>query len=208
VIAFLDTEFTGLVGCPQLLSVGIVVNTDAGCEFYAEVTDAERIRTASSFARDAVLPQFGKIAGAGCSYTELGHRLSLFLTSLARSLKPGGAVEVAFESDRDWELLQCAVRDVSVVQWESIVGALRPVNVYNIAGFAAGDLAAGEYFKAQALAPFSRHHALCDARALRIAFDAANASSAATEQPRSTHLLSQDFNAVVGGQQAEMAKAR
>jgi hypothetical protein len=35
VIAFLDTEFTDLVDDPQLLSLGIVVNGDARCEFYA-----------------------------------------------------------------------------------------------------------------------------------------------------------------------------
>ena len=29
------------------------------------------------------------------------------------------------------------------------------------------------YFKAQASAPISRHHALCDARALRVAYEAA-----------------------------------
>lgn len=181
-IAFLDTEFTGLVGDPQLLSVGIVVGKDHPCEFYAEVTDSTRILAASSFARNAVLPQFGKIAGAACSYLELGRRLSAFLAMLSHSLKAGETIELAFESDRDWELLRSAAKDARVAQWESIVSVLRPINVYNIAGFAAGDLAARAYFEAQVLAPFSRHHALCDARALRIAFDAANASSAAASR--------------------------
>lgn len=180
-IAFLDTEFTGLVGDSQLLSVGIVVGKDCPCEFYAEVTDKTRILAASNFARISVLPQFGKIAGAACSYLELGCRLSTFLAALSLSLKTGDTLEIAFESDRDWEFLRIAVMDTGVAQWESVVRALRPVNVYNIAGFAAGALAAQSYFDAQSLAPFARHHALCDARALRIAFEAANASGAATQ---------------------------
>jgi hypothetical protein len=40
------------------------------------------------------------------------------------------------------------------------------VNVYEFTGFGPGKLAADAHFKTQALAPFSRHHALCDARAL------------------------------------------
>jgi hypothetical protein len=209
VIAFLDTEFTGLVGDPQLLSVGIVVGKDCPCEFYAEVTDRTRILAASSFARDAVLPQFGKVAGAACSYLELGRRLSAFLATLSRSLKAGETIEIAFESDKDWEFLLNAVKDAGVARSESVVGALSPVNVYNIAGFAAGDLAARSYFKAQALAPLSRHHALCDARALRIAFDAANASSAvAMSLSRSAPPLSQkDINTTRASRQASMARA-
>lgn len=181
-ITFLDTEFTGLVDDPQLLSVGVVVSKEYAREFYAEVTDRTRILAASNFVRSAVLPQFGKIPGAACSYLELGHRLSAFLAILSRSLKAGEIIEIAFESDRDWEFLRNVIKDASVAQWESIVDVLRPVNMYNIAGFAAGDLAAKAYFEAQALAPFSRHHALCDVRALRIAFDVANASSAAASR--------------------------
>lgn len=208
-IAFLDTEFTGLVGDPQLLSLGMVVGEEYPCEFYAEVTDRTRILAASSFARNAVLPQFGRIASAACSYLELGRRLSAFLSTLSSSLKAGETMEIAFESDRDWEFLRNAVKDAGVAQWESIVGTLSPVNVYNIAGFAAGDLAAQAYFEAQALAPFSRHHALCDARALRIAFDAANASSAvAMSLSHSAPPLSQkDANATPGSQPASMARA-
>jgi hypothetical protein len=50
---------------------------------------------------------------------------------------------------------------------------LRPVNVYDITGFGAGEIAAQAYFKSQAGATLSRHHALCDARALRLAHQAA-----------------------------------
>jgi len=83
------------------------------------------------------------------------------------------------------------------------------VNRYNIAGFATGDLAAQPYFEAQALAPLSRHHALCDVRALRIAFDAANASSAlAMALSHSAPPLSQkDVNANCASHPTSMAIA-
>lgn len=201
-VVFLDTEFTGLVGDPQLLSVGIVVSGDARCEFYAEVNDADRLGAASRFAREAVLPQFGKIAGAACPYSELGRRLASFLTSLARSRRAGETIEVAFESERDWQLFERAIKDAGAAPWESIAGALRPANVYNIAGFAAGACAAAAYFAAQQRALLCRHHALCDARALRIAFDAANASSAAAAALlRSAPPLSRHEGHAVGARQ-------
>jgi hypothetical protein len=206
-IAFLDTEFTDLVDNPQLLSVGIVVGTDARCEFYAEVTDVARIQAASSFAREAVLPQFGRIAGAACSYAELGHRLSSFLTNLCGPLKAGEAIEVAFESDRDWQFVERAVKEAGAARWAYIVSVLSPVNVYNIPGFAEGDLAASAYFKAQQRALFCRHHALCDARALRIAFDAANASTAAAARAHSgPSLPRQDVIRVGADEQAAIAR--
>jgi 3' exoribonuclease, RNase T-like len=210
VIVFLDTEFTGLVDDPQLLSVGIVVRSDARCEFYAEVTDAEPLRAASAFARQAVLPQFGKIAGAACSHTELGRRLSSFMTSLSRSLKAGETIEVAFESDRDWQFFERAINDSGGTPWKSVAGALRPVNVYNMAGFAVGELAAEAYFEAQRQALLSRHHALCDARALRIAFDAANASTAAaTALAHSASPLSHhDGHDICTGAPAAMTRLR
>ena len=53
-----------------------------------------------------------------------------------------------------------------------------PVNVYALTGLGAGKLAAEAYFKGQKFAPFSRHHSLCDARALRLAYAAASQVSA------------------------------
>lgn len=95
-IAFLDTEFTDLVIQPRLLSVGFVANCGSGREFYAEVTDRDRIHAASWFALDAVLTQFCKVARAACTYAELGARLSTFLGDLAATLKAQECVEVAY----------------------------------------------------------------------------------------------------------------
>ena len=49
---------------------------------------------------------------------------------------------------------------------------LKPRNVYEIVGFGAGKRAAEAYFSAASDAPISRHHSLCDARALRVAYEA------------------------------------
>ena len=182
-IAFLDTEFTGLLADPKLLSVGIVLgagNDNAkGDEFYAEVTDRERLHAASWFVLDAVLPQFGKVPGAACPYAELGVRLYNFFADLARSLTPGEDIEVAFEFDLDWALVERAIEAADTARWPAVAGLMHPVNVYDIAGFGAGKRAATAYFAAQRLAPLSRHHALCDARALRASYGAAQAADAA-----------------------------
>jgi hypothetical protein len=186
VLAFLDTEFTDLVVQPRLLSVGVVAARGTHREFYAEVTDPVRLRATGWFGRGAVLPQFGKIAGAACSYHQLGGRLAAFLGQLVQELQPGEFVELAFGYHLDWELVDGAVHDNGTRHWEATRRRIRPVNVYAITGFDAGLLAAEAYFKTQAQATVSRHHALCDARALRLAYEAAQraaAGPAADKQP-------------------------
>ena len=174
-LAFLDTEFTDLVIRPRLLSVGVVAEGAIDREFYAEITDPDRVRATGWFGLGAVLPQFGKIAGAACSYSELGGRLSSFLGDLVASLQVDEFIELAFGYPLDWELVDLAIKDSAAASWESIRRHIRPVNVYEITGFDAGKLAAEAYFRAQAQAsaPISRHHALFDARALRVAYEAA-----------------------------------
>jgi hypothetical protein len=173
VIIFLDTEFTDLVIKPQLLSVGMVASSGAATEFYAEVTDRRRIHAASWFALDVVLPQFGKIAHASCSYATLGARLGVFIERVIASQTDRG-VEIAFSYDLDWELAERAMRDSDGAPRESTMRELNPRNVYDIVGFGAGKRAAEAYFAGQSEAPISRHHSLCDARALRVAYEAAN----------------------------------
>jgi len=179
VLAFLDTEFTDLVIRPRLLSVGVVAERGRRQEFYAKVTDPDRIQATSWFGQSAVLPQFGKIAGAACSYAELGRRLSSFLSDLVADLQVDACLELAFGYHLDWELVDLAIKDSGTPDWESMRCHIHPVNVYEITGFDAGKLATEAYFKvqAQANAPISRHHALCDARALRVAYEAAKRAS-------------------------------
>ena len=177
-LVFLDTEFTDLVVQPRLLSVGLVADWGAGGEFYAEVTDPDRIGATNRFGLSAVIPQFGKVARAACSYAELGSRLSAFLTDLAAEVPADGFVELAFGYDLDWTLVDLAAGDSEAEPWEWTRRRIRPVNVYELTGYGDGRLAAEAYFRAQALAPFARHHALCDARALRLAYGAATREAA------------------------------
>ena len=176
-LAFLDTEFTDLVVWPRLLSVGLVAEGGKS-EFYAEVTDPDRIRATGPFGKGAVLSQFGKIAGAACSYADLGGRLSTFLEGLAAEQASGECIDLAFGYHLDWTLVDLAIQDSGAPGWDSTRRRIRPVNFYELTGFDAGKMAAEAYFKTQALAPFSRHHALCDARALRVAYEAAQLAAA------------------------------
>ena len=162
-----------------MLSIGIVAATQPPLEFYAEVSDAQRVSAAGAFAREAVLPQFGKRPGAACTYAELGRRLVDYLSKLTSLCARGEVIAVVFESDRDWTLVQRAIVDAAVPASPRIVARLRPVNEYNMPGFAAGTVAAADYFASQQGTALSRHHALCDARALQIAYRAANAAHAA-----------------------------
>jgi hypothetical protein len=172
-IAFLDTEFTDLVIQPRLLSVGLVAGTTGEAEFYGEVTDTDRIHASSWFALSSVLPQFGKVPNAACTYAALGGRRAKFLGDLTDALIDGDRLDIAFGYHLDWELIEAAISDSGAQKWESTRRRIRPVNVYDVTGFGAGELAAETYLKSQAEAPLSRHHALCDARALRMAYQAA-----------------------------------
>ena len=173
---FLDTEFTDLALDPRLLSVGLV-DDQSHREFYAEVTDADRLQAASWFVKAVVLPQFGKVAHAACSYAVLGTRLATCLGGLTASLDPGALLDVVFDCPLDWTLVDRALRDAGDSQWASTSRRIRPVNVHALTGFGAGKRAAAAYFKSQELAPFWHHHALCDARALRLAYRDASAAS-------------------------------
>jgi len=185
-IAFLDTEFTDLVVQPRLLSAGIVLSAGTANEFYAEVSDPDRLAGASQFALDAVLPQFGRIDGAACTYVELGRRLGSYFDALTDLLNPAEMLHVAFAYHLDWELTAMAMRDSGASRPESTRRRLRPVEVYDVTGFGAGRRASEAFFAGTASGPLTRHHALCDARALRCAYLAATSADAMAAQSGST----------------------
>ncbi|MEO8525980.1 MAG: hypothetical protein ABI460_14745 [Caldimonas sp.] len=176
-IVFLDTEFTQLGGNPLLLSIGIVGGDGTRGEFYVEVTDTARLHAASAFALNVVLPQLGKVPGAACTYEEAGTRVFSYFAALVKALPRRETLAVAYECDLDWVLLERAMQETKRRLWPPLSKMLRPVNVYNVPGFAAGETASRAYFETQRFALFARHHALCDARALRIAYEAAKAAS-------------------------------
>ncbi len=169
---FLDTEFTDL-NKPELLSVGMV---GAGVEFYAEVTDPLRLEASTDFVKVAVLPQFGQIPGAACEYQTLCRRLVTFFSDMADSLGDGEYIIVAYDYETDWELVKCALQDAGTTGWSSLSTSLIPVDVNNVVNQAIGEAATEQYFGTQKLAAFARHHALCDARALKIAHEAVSSA--------------------------------
>ena len=181
---YLDTEFTDLGPDPWLLSVGMVVRFAPAREFYAEVNEPQRLQAAGAFARSFVIPQFGRCPGADCSYAELGARASGFLANLVSLQASRARLNVAFESECDWTLLWRAVAAASPAASQSLHEFLHPMNIYNMPGFSAGEHAASAYFERQKPARIGRHHALCDARALKIYHEAAQrAATRARLQP-------------------------
>jgi len=181
-IIFLDTEFTDLVIEPRLLSIGMVAAAKVDIEFYSEVTDRDRIRAACWFAMDVVLPQFGRVAHAACSYASLGARLRVFVERTVGTLDPDELVEIAFTYDLDWNLAQRAMRDAGGMPGDRAWSRLRPRNINDVVGSVPARKAAETYFSQQAEASIARHHALCDARALRMAFEAGIARHGVTER--------------------------
>jgi hypothetical protein len=97
---------------------------------------------------------------------------------LAADLQTDEVIDLACGYELDRELVDRAVSDSGSRHWESTRRRIRPMNVYQLTGFGHGKVAAEAYFKVQSRAPFARPHALCDARALRIAYEAATRESA------------------------------
>ena len=173
-IVFLDTEFTNLVLTPRLLSVGLVERGGLRREFYAEVTDLHRLAAASRFTLVTVMPQFGRVPDASCTYRELAARVAGFLGGLVDTLAAGEVLHLAFCSEIDWQLLRLALQEADLGAWplERILQAVVPVNIFELTGQDLAREVAETYLAAQAEAPIARHHALCDARALGLAFEA------------------------------------
>lgn len=182
-IVFLDTEFTDLLD-PKLLSIGLV--TLDGREYYVELdlnSDVGRARrtAASDFVRyGGVLDMWNRIWGATSTEWEMGRRTGEWLLKLAE--ESGTRVEVAFDYDADYELMEYAIRDSGL--WDQVREVVLPVNVGALTGSPEGEIAAEECFRAPELRRrgLSRHHALADAHALRAAYMAVK--SVAVEMAR------------------------
>ncbi len=159
---YLDTEFTEF-RYPMLLSLALV---GEGVEFYAEVTDADRIERASEFVRETVLPQFSKVPGASGTYEQLCKRLVYFLSEQTKRLGEGDYLVVVHDFELDWFLLEQAMRDAGVDVAKRLSAHLIPHQVTNWQAEAQQKML--EYFELQLDLEIGRHHALCDARALKI----------------------------------------
>lgn len=171
--AYLDTEVTDLVLRPRMLSLGLVTEAGDGREFYAEVSDPDRIRATGWFGLCAVLPQFGRVADASCTYAELGARLRAFIAELTAGLPAGEFVHIACGDPLDWALFGLALGRPCAAQAPARPPRVRPAVVDELTVYRAEAIAAAACFHDQARGPILRHHALCDARTLRLACEAA-----------------------------------
>jgi hypothetical protein len=172
-IAFLDTEFTDLLH-PELLSLGLI--TLDGRELYVELdltTDVGQARrkVSSDFVFYGILDMWGRVPDAACTELEMGRRTGEWLLQLAE--QAGTRVEVAFDYDADFELMEYAIRDSGL--WDRVREVVVPVKVGALTGSPEGEIAAEECFRELSRRGLSRHHALADANALRAAYIAVKA---------------------------------
>lgn len=93
---FLDTEFTHMIDC-DLISIALV-SADGQHEFYGERTDFDH-NSCSDFVRAAVLVHLGEFPEAICVKTQLAERLRLWLKTLPFN------ITIACDSQFDYELL-------------------------------------------------------------------------------------------------------
>lgn len=156
---FFDTEFSGLVVDPRLISIGMVDETGART-FYAELSDTWERGDAGDFVLETVLPQL-EGGATRITMTELGERLKGWLE------KFNEPVQLATDSlawDWPWIL------ELLHGQWPTNVDGqplLLTMNYLN--DFDAFDVAIEKAF----VAGLRRHHALDDAKANRLGWIAA-----------------------------------
>ena len=144
---FIDTEFTDTVE-PQLISVGLAA--ESGELFYAEL-QFDYMR-ASEFVFRHVIPLLTPETSV-LSYVDFRQKLGDWLDEVRPE---GEAVEICFDFDGDFTLLDYAARELP--EW------CRPRNV----AAEVNELFRYEFFRIHKLPD---HHALNDAMALRYAFE-------------------------------------
>jgi len=97
-LLFLDTEFTGLMADPNLISIALV-NED-GHEFYAELTDTWEMDECEPFVQEQVLPLLDG-GDVQMTWDELTARLPAWISGLRVPVRIASDAVVA-----DWEWIQ------------------------------------------------------------------------------------------------------
>jgi hypothetical protein len=146
---FLDCEFTQLNRDTKLISLALV--SEAGHEFYVELTDTYQVADCSDFVIQNVLPQLD-IPACGQRLVEAQVSLLAFLSNLE------GPLEICSDApDWDWDLF-CQLAYVNH-RWPANV-VNRPTNLILLfRHFEADDIV-------NVTLPELPHHALLDARLL------------------------------------------
>lgn len=154
-----DCEFTSIEE-PALLSVGLVAEN--GCECYVELLNEELRKRSNEFVLEQVLPLFGRVPDSRADdYQDLCSRIEGFLLAI------GGPVELLYDYKADRELAQHALKRAP--RWAELQNR---VDWRNVAIETSSDRAQEvmeAVFHAAECVGLGRHHALVDARALRMA---------------------------------------
>lgn len=157
---FLDCEFTQLNQNSKLISLALV--SEAGDEFYVELTDTYQIEDCSDFVIQNVLPQLNPLL-YGMSLVEAQAALRVYLGSIE------GQLEVCSDApDWDWSFFcELAYADH---RWPGHV-ANRPINLIQLfRHFEVDDID-------DISLPELPHHALLDARLLAELYQRLTAAS-------------------------------
>jgi hypothetical protein len=155
---WLGCEFTSIEE-PELLSVGLI--SEDGRECYVELLDEGLKRRSSEFVHQQVLPLFGRIPESrAVDGQDMCRRLERFLLAM------GGEVELLYDHKTDRDLVLRALERAQ--HWRDIERQLswRNVSIETCSDQATDAMDA--VFRAAELIGLGRHHALVDARALRM----------------------------------------
>lgn len=172
ILVFCDTEFSSLES-PELISLGLVASeTDA--ELYIEAAGARELAV-SDFVRAEVFPLLGRHNPTVLDYDDIAGAIEVWCDELRGSDRSISIVLVC-DSPLDWALVsELRIPMPGEVPW---------TRVANIVGrlvgraLASGHRAFNKALEAARNTP-ERHHALVDARALKVAWGKPAAGSLA-----------------------------
>lgn len=158
---FFDSEFTGFVSNPKLISIGFIDETGERT-FYAELSDTWQLDDLGDFAREAVLPLLEGGAMLMTMHT-LNERLTTWLAAF------GEPVKLATDSVYwDWPWIQ-SIFNTREAWPENLDGKPLPLTMNYLSQFDEFGPALEKAFTGG----LRRHHALDDARANRVGWLAA-----------------------------------
>lgn len=153
-LLFFDTEFTELSIDPKLISIGLI--SEDGCEFYAELSDTWEKSDASDFVLDAVVP-FLEGGTTRMTWHELALRLGNWIEGFET---PVTLATDSLSWDWPWIPALFAISGTwppNLARQPEILKQTEEFQLATEAAFASG---------------LRQHHALDDARANRLAWQA------------------------------------
>lgn len=178
---FLDSEFIETPHGPRFISVGLL--TCDGLELYAEVTPEELeallLANPNEFVRQHVASQFGRWPGV--HWYALPAALAGWLDSLG-----DGDVDVIYDYSHDYLL----VEQMLLAYGAPLRTRLHPMHVGYLLEDVDGEKAAESAWAALKFdRGLARHHALADAYALRLRFEAVHPTRSAPEESRTIEMI-------------------